>query len=383
MRVNDVLQIRYKITGILSAGDKGSVYQARDMHFPTVTRYLAIKEMRADSQDPTVRATMIRNFVQRVELWMPLQHPTIPLIYDYFSEKGRAYLVMKYINGRDLEAIVNSVTDFLPSHIVCKWAIQLCDALHYLHTHEPPIIFHDLKPSNIMIDQAGDARLINFGMARIFQTKPTIGPEGYAPPEWFKGRKPTPKGDIYALGATLHHTLTRRDPRLEPPFSFALHPIRSINPKVSPDLEAVVMRALMDNPQRRFRSALTMKQALERLQDEMADGGKELDSRPADKIRRLYSQELRSGEHLLATLTNIRLSDWPWFASDFLPTDEFELYRSLLEGQGQFPEYDTRRTKQPDLTVNVPGSDRKARIIVLHIRGNKAYFKVNVEDWPE
>jgi eukaryotic-like serine/threonine-protein kinase len=267
-QVNVILNRRYRITGVLRVSGGGGIYQARDMHFPTVTRYVAVKEMRASSADPAVRERMITHFIRQVKLWESLQHPALPKIYDHFAEKGRAYLVMEYINGRDVEAIVNSVPEFLPVNVVCKWAIQICNTLHYLHSQQPPIIFRDLKPSNIMINQYGNAILIDLGMARVFQTNPTVGPEGYAPPERSNGGKITPKRDIYALGATLHHILTRRDPGQEPPFSFGERPIQVIDPKVPPDLEAVVMRALRARPQSRFRNALSMKEALEQCCNE-------------------------------------------------------------------------------------------------------------------
>jgi serine/threonine protein kinase len=270
MQINTVLKNRYKITGILSKTGQGPVYQARDMHFPHVMRLVALKEMRADSVDPATRESMIIRFIAHVRLWESLQHPAIPLIYDHFAEKGRAYLVMQYINGRDLEFIVKSVTEFLPIEMVCKWAIQLCDALQYLHTHEPPLIFGVLEPSNIMIDVPGDAKLVDFGMARIFQSKPAVNFDAYASPEWVEHGKITAASDIYSLGASLHHALTRRDPRSDLPSTFSEHPIRSLNPKASLDLEAIVTRALLHKPQQRFSSALAMKEALQQCLEGMA-----------------------------------------------------------------------------------------------------------------
>ena len=125
-----------------------------------------------------------------------------------------------------------------------------------------------MKPSNVMIDQQGNVRLIDFGIAKTFQSggqKGTmIGTEGYSPPEQYRGDA-SPAGDIYALGATLHHLLTRRDPRLEPPFSFNERPIRQANPKVSTDLDAVVMRALNYDPKDRYPTAGAMKDAIANL----------------------------------------------------------------------------------------------------------------------
>jgi outer membrane protein assembly factor BamB len=192
----------------------------------------------------------------------------VPEIYDYFSSKDRAYLVMEYINGRDLEAIINAVTDFLPVETVLGWALELCDVLGYLHQHQPePIIFRDVKPSNIMIDQHGRLRLVDFGIAKTFQVgqKGTmIGTEGYSAPEQYRGEA-SPASDVYGIGATLHHILTRRDPRLEPPFTFAERPIREANARVSAEFDAIIMRALAFSPDERYTHATMMKEALEKL----------------------------------------------------------------------------------------------------------------------
>src|SRR5262245_6138353 len=189
LQVNAVLQNRYRITGILGVGGMGSVYQARDMHFPTVTRYVAVKEVLNLASDPSLREMTLKNFEREANILAELSHRAIPKIYDYFSNKDRAYVVMEYINGKDLEAIVNSVPEFLPLDKVTQWALEICDVLNYLHTHQPePIIFRDMKPSNVMIDQQGSVRLIDFGIAKTFQLNQKgtmIGTEGYSPPEQY------------------------------------------------------------------------------------------------------------------------------------------------------------------------------------------------------
>lgn len=268
LQVGAVLQGRYRIIGVLGVGGMGSVYQARDMNFPTVTRNVAVKEMLNLAADPSLREMTLRNFEREANILAELSHPAIPKIYDYFSNKDRAYLVMEYINGRDLEAIVNSMPDFLPFEMVKKWALELCDVLQYLHTHQPePIIFRDVKPSNVMIDSQGNVRLIDFGIAKSFQPnqkQTMIGTEGYSPPEQYRGDA-SPVGDVYAVGATFHHILTRRDPRLEPPFSFHERPIRAVNPKVPEEFEKIVMRALTYQAAERFTSAAAMKEAIEAM----------------------------------------------------------------------------------------------------------------------
>lgn len=265
LQVGSVLQSRYKITGILGVGGMGSVYLARDMHFPTVQRNVAVKEMLNLASNPNLREITLRNFEREANILADLSHPAIPKIYDYFSNRDKAYLIMEYISGRDLEQIINSMPDFLPFEMVKKWAIEMCDVLHYLHSHKPdPIIFRDMKPSNIMINDQNVVRLIDFGIAKTFQPdqKGTqIGTEGYSPPEQYRGEA-TPSGDVYALGATLHHALTRRDPRVEAPFSFSERPIRDLNPNVPEGFAQIVMKTLAYNPAERYPTADLMKQAI-------------------------------------------------------------------------------------------------------------------------
>lgn len=266
LQPGQVLQSRYRILGIIGMGGMGAVYQARDLHFANVTKLCAVKEMINMAQDQQLREHTIRNFEREAEILATLSHPAIPQIYDFFSFGDRAYLVLEFIQGRDLEAILNSTDKFLSVDQIRQWGIEICDVLSYLHNHDPePIVFRDMKPSNVMIDHHKRVRLIDFGIAKTFQMGQPgtmIGTEGYSPPEQYKGLA-SPAADIYALGATMHHLLTRRDPRLEPPFSFDQRPIRDANAEVPEDLAAVVMRALAYKPEDRYSSAQAMKQSLE------------------------------------------------------------------------------------------------------------------------
>lgn len=266
LQPNAVLQKRYRITGVLGVGGMGSVYQARDLQFPGVERYIAVKEMLTPT-DPQLRELSLKNFEREANLLAALSHPAIPTIHDYFPINDRAYLVMEYVNGKDLEAILNSTPEFLPVDMVLKWALEICDVLIYLHHQNPPIIFRDMKPANIMIDVFGRLRLIDFGIAKAFQVgqKGTmIGTEGYSAPEQYKGEA-TPASDIYGVGATLHHVLTRHDPRLEAPFTFQERSIRQANQAISADLEAVIMKAVSYSIKDRYPTADGMKDALEKV----------------------------------------------------------------------------------------------------------------------
>jgi serine/threonine protein kinase len=260
-----VLVNRYSIQDVIGIGGMGSVYRARDLHFPNVVKLVAVKEMINMAPDPLIRQTIVQNFEREANLLATLNHPSIPRIYDYFTEESRSYLVLEFIHGKDLETVISDANGFLPEDQVISWGIQLCDVLTYLHAHKPdPIVFRDMKPSNVMINHNGDVILVDFGIAKTFQSgiKGTmIGTEGYSPPEQYRGEATT-LADIYSLGATLHHALTRRDPRLEPPFSFAERPVRRINTNVSVEMEVVVNTALQYNPGERFQSTTAMKDAL-------------------------------------------------------------------------------------------------------------------------
>ncbi len=259
-----VLQERYEVLGILGLGGMSAVYQGRDRRFPNVIKLCAIKEMKSHSLDPQMRAVAIQNFEREANILATLNHPAIPKVYDYFSEEARSYLVMEFIEGRDLEAIITDTSGNIPQEQVLDWALQICDVLAFLHDHNPPIIFRDMKPSNIMLDKHGRLRLIDFGIAKNFQPgqKGTmIGTEGYSPPEQYRGVADQ-RTDVYALGATLHHLLTKQDPRVEPPFSFNERPIAAANSNVAPEFVQIIMHALEYEPDRRFNSALEMKRNL-------------------------------------------------------------------------------------------------------------------------
>lgn len=260
-----ILANRYAIQEVIGVGGMGSVYRARDLHFPNVVKLVAVKEMINQAGDPMVRQMMVQNFEREANILVTLNHPSIPHIFDFFTYRERSYLVIEFIQGKDLEELLSETREPFTEEQVVQWAIELCDVLSYLHNHKPdPVIFRDMKPSNVMVNQQNHIVLIDFGIAKNFrsgQRGTMIGTEGYSPPEQYRGEA-TQQADIYALGATLHHLLTGKDPRLEPPFTFADRPIRKINPNISIELEAVINTALQYNACDRFKSAEAMRDAL-------------------------------------------------------------------------------------------------------------------------
>ena len=261
-----MLHDRYELLSTVGQGRMSTVYRARDHHFGSVTRIVAVKEMVDVVQDPAARRQRLATFEREVSLLATLRHPAIPKIYDSFTVNGRIYLVLEFVDGDNLETVLERRGVPIPEPELVGWATEICDVLTYLHSHTPnPIIFRDIKPSNIMLPTASRRIiLVDFGIARTFQQHQRgtlIGTEGYAPPEQYRGLA-SPAGDIYALGATLHYLATGSNPRLETPFTFHQRPPRQLNPALSEAVEAVILKAVAYTAADRYPSADTMRRAL-------------------------------------------------------------------------------------------------------------------------
>jgi serine/threonine-protein kinase len=268
-----LLGARYKITRRIGGGGMGSVYLAEDLNL--ANRSVAVKEMVEMFADEGSRSKAIEDFKREADLLASLDHPSIPTIYQYFfdGDRGRYYLVMKYIDGGDLATRQRLAGGKVDEFTVTKWAIDTCDVLDYIHSQEPPIIYRDLKPANLMIDaRTNRVMLVDFGIARF--VAPTqkgvtaIGTMGYAPPELFAGNVEK-RSDIYSLGATMFHLLTGQDPQDNPLliFDFTKNPKpRQINPAITPEMEEMICRAVEHKPENRFASASAFG---ERLRDHL------------------------------------------------------------------------------------------------------------------
>ncbi len=263
-----VLQGRYQLERKLGSGGMSTVYLARDLRFGTIERWCAVKEMSNAALDTNTRRLNLENFQREANILASLNHTAIPKVFDFFSQDSKSYLVMEFIEGTDLEGVWSRTRAPLAPKDVIPWALQICDVLDYLHGQTPPVMFRDVKPSNVMLTKQQRIMLIDFGIAKIFQSGPNgtmIGTEGYAPPEQYRGIA-EPRGDVYALGATMHHLLTGKDPRLEAPFTFHERPVRQFNAEVNESLEAVINRALQYEASQRFATARELGTALSSTQ---------------------------------------------------------------------------------------------------------------------
>jgi serine/threonine protein kinase len=242
LEAGTVLQGRYQIQRLLGGGGMGMVYLAHDQRL--ANRPCAIKEMVDHFIDQAQRIEANEYFAREADTLAQLKHQAIPAITDRFELANRHYLVMEYVEGRNLEEELAVRGEPLPEGLVIDIARQLCDVLAYLHGLVPPIIYRDMKPSNVMLNSNGRVVLVDFGIARLFKAarKGTmIGTLGFAPPEQYQGLV-DPRSDIYSLGATLHYVLTGRDPEKFPPFSFPS--VRELRPAVSSNLAGAIDAAL-------------------------------------------------------------------------------------------------------------------------------------------
>src|SRR5258706_9871638 len=260
---------RYRIEKLVASGGMGAVYRAIDSRF---NRPCAVKEMLDDFQNEEERGKAIEWFRREATLLLELNHPCIPRVRDFFPEGDRHYLVMDFIEGRTLGEVLakeGNVPGTNGARGVSEararsWAQQVCSVLTYLHNQKPPIIFRDLKPSNVMVTDRDEIKLIDFGIARTFQSQrqsTIIMTIGYAAPEQLHGM-PEPRSDIYALGATLHRVLTYHDAANNKPDIFSFPPVRALRPDISPAFEQVIMKALAQALAQRWSSAAEMERAI-------------------------------------------------------------------------------------------------------------------------
>ncbi|GFN30953.1 hypothetical protein PCURB6_12130 [Paenibacillus curdlanolyticus] len=248
---------------IIAKGGMGSVYLVKDAKLND--KVWAVKEIL--QMDGSGR------FQEEARLLTALSHPHIPKITDYFEPdaEGRCYLVMEYVNGTTLQQRFDGSSRKLPLPTIFKYMIQLCDILAYLHEQPQPIIFRDLKPANMMIDQHDNVQLIDFGIARSYDsTKMSdtvqMGTIAFASPEQFENKQTDQRTDIFSAGAVLYYLLT------EGQFVYQNRgSIMDAMPHVPIPLARIVQRMLEPEPSRRYSSIRQAGEELRSVQQQLTE----------------------------------------------------------------------------------------------------------------
>ena len=255
---------RYVIDKVLGQGGMGAALLAHDTRISN--KQVVVKELTSDSTDPKQKSEDQQNFEREVETLAKIDHPFVPRVTDYFQEGSHSFMVQDYVAGQTLEDRMSNAKAPMPEREALGYMSQLLDVLDYLEKQTPPIVHRDIKPANVIISSRDNkAHLVDFGIARAEAARKqtsALGTPGYAPPEQYQGRADT-RSDLYALAATIHYLVTNHDPANDPMFD---HPsARSLNPKVSKELDTLLTKALTINAAGRYQSAAEMKRAVDNI----------------------------------------------------------------------------------------------------------------------
>jgi serine/threonine-protein kinase len=275
-----LLRERYEIMELVGQGGMGAVYKATDLRLEG--RICAVKEILPNLTETSASQEeleqMSEQFRREASVLARLDHPNLPKVSDYFAEGAREYLVMDFVDGRDLQELLADATrrnEFLSETVVLGWATQLLDALEYMHDQSPPVLHRDIKPSNIKLTPRGTIKLVDFGLVKVLQVDESRtvtvlqgrGTVAYTPLEQYGGDTgyTDARTDLYSLGATLYHLLAGIPP-VDAKERF-LHPgalasLRQLNPAISPRCERAIFQALSMHPNERPSTALEMRAIL-------------------------------------------------------------------------------------------------------------------------
>ncbi len=264
LEIGSIVDGKYKILNKIGQGGMSVVYLAMNER---ANKQWAIKEVRKDgTKDYEV---VKQGLIAETDILKRLNHPHLPSIIDVIDCDDTFLIVMDYIEGKTLDYWLKK-EGAQPQERVVEWAKQICDVLGYLHSRKPPIIYRDLKPSNVMLKPDGKIMIIDFGTAREFKEQSIedtkcLGTQGYAAPEQYGGHGQTDaRTDIYNLGATMYHLLTGHNPSLPP---YEMYPIRQWNPALSSGLEEIVTKCTQRNPNDRYQSCAELMYALEHFNE--------------------------------------------------------------------------------------------------------------------
>lgn len=251
-KVGSIIEGKYEILKEIGRGGMSVVYLANDTH---VNRNWAVKEVTKKGEKNS--EIVVNSLLVEANMVKRLDHPALPRIVDIIDNESSLYIVMDFIEGESLDKVIKEQGAQAEEKVI-SWALQVCDALLYLHSQNPPIIYRDMKPANLMLKPNGNISIIDFGIAREYKEHnlsdtTVLGTKGYAPPEQYSGQT-DPRSDIFALGMTMHHLLTAVDPRS----GEAYRSIRQWNPGLSEGMEAIVDKCVEPAAENRYQNCMEL-----------------------------------------------------------------------------------------------------------------------------
>jgi tetratricopeptide (TPR) repeat protein len=306
-----VFDSKYEILKILGSGGMGTVYLARNIKLGTLWAIKEVNKKLGDRVDLLAEPNMLKK----------LAHPLLPRIFDIIEDENYIYIIMDYIEGIPPDKELEKRKSF-PEKQVIEWAKQICDALKYLHSMKPnPIIYRDMKPSNLIITPAGEVKIIDFGIAREYKQASTadttyIGTRGYAAPEQYGTSQTDARTDIYSLGVTLYHMLTGKSPN-EPPYE--IKPVREINPKLSRGIEHIITKCTRQDPAQRYQSV-----------DKLLKDIQNINKFDTEYKRKVLKKDVKIGAFIIAVIIFSTITIQGWKQLGVEKVEEYE--RVVAEG---------------------------------------------------
>lgn len=362
LEIGSLVDGKYKILSKVGQGGMSVVYMAIN---EKANKTWAVKEVRKDGVLDF--EAVKQGLVAETDILKKLSHPNLPSIIDVIDNDDSFIIIMDYIQGNSLNKALKEY-GAQPQEYVIEWAKQLCDVLGYLHSRKPPIIYRDMKPSNIMLKPDGNVTLIDFGTAREFKEKnladtTCLGTVGYAAPEQFGGMGQTDaRTDIYCLGATLYHLVTGCNPS-EPPYE--MKPIREINPSLSSGLERIILKCTQRNPEDRYQSAAELMYALDHYE--------EID----DKYRKKQKKKLLS---FILTLSMAVIFAVGGLTFNIVASNKAtDTYQNLISEAAKTSDYD-EKIKLYEECIAIPdkGGEKEAYLgLIQAYKDNDSVFTVD------
>ncbi len=256
-----VIDDKYEILKLIGEGGMSKVYLAMDKR---LNKSWAVKEIEKKAKDRN-NEVVVQSAIAEANLIKQFDNPAIVRIVDIIDNGNVIYIVEDFVEGETLEALVEA-DGAQPEELVVDWAKQICEALDYLHTRTPPIIYRDMKPANVMLTPEGKIRVIDFGIAREYKEQSLkdttiLGTRAYAPLEQFGG-KTDPRSDIYSLGVTMFQMVTGQDPATS-----VIKPVRQINPALSEGIETIIQKCVQQEPEKRYQSCMELMYDLEHISE--------------------------------------------------------------------------------------------------------------------